>query len=117
MALNIETFKTRTLTAIVFGAVMLICLFWNWWSFLFLFTIIHFGCWYEFIRLMGKMLPKKYLSFLPFGLLYITVPIWCFTDLWSYTIIQGPLPLERFGLLPLMIIISLWINDTMAYIV
>ena len=117
MPFNLQTFKTRTVTAIVFGAVMLVGLLWNWWSFLFLFTIIHFGCWYEFIRLMGKITPQKYLSYIPLGLFYITLPIWCLSDLWAYVIIDGSLPLQRFGLIPVIIIVSIWINDTMAYIV
>ncbi len=45
MALNVATLKTRSLTAVVFVAVMLAGLLWNFWSFLILFTIVHFGCW------------------------------------------------------------------------
>ena len=55
MALNSKNFITRTITAIVFAAVMLVGLLWNHWSFLILFSIIHFGCWWEYISLIGKI--------------------------------------------------------------
>ena len=55
MAFNWQTFKTRTLTAAVFVIVMLTGLVWNQWSFLVLFSIIHFGCWWEYTRLMEKI--------------------------------------------------------------
>ena len=55
MAFNWPTFRTRALTAIIFVAVMLAGLLWNQWSFLVLFSIIHFGCWWEYLRLMEKI--------------------------------------------------------------
>ena len=55
MAFNWKTFRTRTLTAIIFAAVMLAGLLWNQWSFLVLFSIIHFGCWWEFLKLVEKI--------------------------------------------------------------
>lgn len=55
MAFNWQTFKTRTLTAAVFVIVMLTGLLFNQWSFLILFSIIHFGCWWEYTRLMEKI--------------------------------------------------------------
>lgn len=55
MAFNSSVFKTRALTAIIFVTVMLAGLLINSWTFLALFTIIHFGCWGEFHRLMGKI--------------------------------------------------------------
>ena len=75
MALNIETLKTRSLTAVVFVAVMLAGLLWNQWSFIMLFTIVHFGCWYEFVKLMKKIYGSQYLKYCLFGLIYITMPI------------------------------------------
>lgn len=59
MPFHWQTFKTRTLTAIIFGAVMLIGLFVNSWTFLLLFSIIHFGCWFEYQKLM-MMIEKEY---------------------------------------------------------
>lgn len=55
MPLNKQTFITRTLTAIVFAAVMLLGLLWNHWSFLILFSVIHFGCWWEYLKLTEKI--------------------------------------------------------------
>src|SRR5205085_8902446 len=69
MAFNLATFKTRSLTAIVFALVMVAGLFFNRWSFVILFTIIHFGCWYEFILLLKKI-NNNYRYFLPAGLIY-----------------------------------------------
>jgi phosphatidate cytidylyltransferase len=55
MALNLATLKTRSLTAVVFVAVMLAGLLWNFWSFLILFTVVHFGCWIEYLKLVEKI--------------------------------------------------------------
>jgi len=57
MAFNLAVFKTRTLTAIIFAAVMLAGLLWNHWSFFILFSIIHFGCWVEYQKLVGLIDP------------------------------------------------------------
>ena len=123
MAFNLQTFKTRTLTAIVFAMVMLVGLLWNAWSFLILFTIIHFGCWYEFIKLLKKINPKKFGYYLPFGLLYITLPFLLMIDVgfpntnhWLYQ--RGfEDAFDYSPIIPCGIIFSIWINDTMAYIV
>lgn len=55
MAFNLAAFKTRTLTAVIFVIVMLTGLLWNQWSFLLLFTVIHFGCWWEYLKLVEKI--------------------------------------------------------------
>ncbi len=55
MALNITVFRTRALTALIFAAVMLTGLLWNFWSFFILFSIIHFGCWLEYQKLIGQI--------------------------------------------------------------
>jgi phosphatidate cytidylyltransferase len=119
MALNVATLKTRALTAVVFVAVMLAGLLWNKWSFLILFTIVHFGCWYELVKLMKKIYGEKYLRYCLFGLVYITMPILILTDLrniWSD--FEGFKMHSDFGnTIPVAIIFSIWINDTMAYIV
>lgn len=53
MRLRLRTLRTRSVSAIVFVAVFLL-LFWaNQWTFLLLFTIIHFGCWGEFQRIVS----------------------------------------------------------------
>ena len=177
MAFNWQTFRTRALTAIVFVVVMLAGLLWNRWSFLILFSIVHFGAWVEYQKLVAKFNPQyskisllhRYgimiggwclllfftnyslkistLSLTDIGFwmgvaFMILLPIIMFVDsrivflgniLYSIVgIIYISLPL---GLLielrthwsedstslsytiPLLIIFSLWINDTMAYIV
>jgi phosphatidate cytidylyltransferase len=71
MAFNLQTFKTRTLTAIIFAAVMLTGLLWNHWSFLVLFSIIHFGCWWEYFNLLEKIHNTKYHRYTRFGFMFI----------------------------------------------
>src|ERR1700692_4209960 len=75
MALDSQAFKTRTLTAIVFVIIMLVGLLWNQWSFIVLFTVIHFGCWYEFVKLVKKINPHSYKIISLSGLAYITLPV------------------------------------------
>jgi phosphatidate cytidylyltransferase len=55
MALNKEVFQTRAKTAIVYAAIMLTGLFWNEWSFFVLFSLVHFGAWYEFRKLVSRI--------------------------------------------------------------
>ena len=179
MGFNFQTFKTRALSAVVFVAIMLIGLLYNHWSFFILFSIIHFGCWIEYQKLMGlidaeykqitnvhkygvmiagwafmlfmagpvyslgkdrlheigKMfllisgvilplsiiiLNKKFsfnsLVFSLIGLLYISVS-------WGLLIGIRSRGLEGNGFLddgwriPVILIASIWVNDTMAYMV
>lgn len=117
---------TRTLTALVFAAVMLTGLLWNFWSFLVLFILIHFGCWYEFTRLLKKMDPSKYLQRVVWGLFYITLPCALMIHLGFFASEASSLSIEdglyeswpaHLTLVPIAIISAIWINDTMAYIV
>src|ERR1035437_1567680 len=118
MAFNLQTFKTRTLTAIVFAMVMLVGLLWNAWSFLILFTIIHFGCWYDFIKLLKKINSQKFGYYLPLGLIYITMPVLMMIYIRTGFFYSGGYVSETLlKIFPCMIIFSIWINDTMAYIV
>ena len=55
MAFNAATFRTRALTAILFVIIMLVGILWNVWSFFILFSIIHFGCWMEWQRLLAAI--------------------------------------------------------------
>lgn len=181
MAFNWPTFRTRALTAIVFAAVMLTGLLWNQWSFLVLFSIVHFGCWWEYFRLLEKIHKVTYdiyvkmgfmllgyglmiwfcgdiyrianygvkqNGFLPvsltgfillvvgifmsnkiklksfgaagLGIVYISLSWGLLLYLFSSTI-DLVVPLYHFSLtgpmIPIIIIVSIWINDTMAYIV
>ncbi|HEY8690841.1 MAG TPA: phosphatidate cytidylyltransferase [Chitinophagaceae bacterium] len=117
MAFNLQTFKTRALTAIVFAIVMLVGLLWNQWSFIILFTIIHFGCWLEFIKLLKKINPKRFMYYLPLGLLYITIPSLVMMYLFYENVDYHILTYKYSPIIPCGIIFSIWINDTMAYIV
>lgn len=115
MPFDARTFRTRSLTAAVFVVVMLSALFWNQWSFAAIFIFIHFGCWYEFLRLLKKIDPKGYGPKIPLGLFYITLPI----GLLLYMRVAHGLATDDRLLLvvPCGLIFSIWINDTMAYIV
>ena len=180
MAFNWQTFRTRTLTAIIFAAVMLVGLLWNQWGFLVLFSVIHFGCWWEFFRLMEKIhtttfhiytklglmlmgygmmlwfcgpafniagyglkenfsLPVSGAGFAllvigifqknkielksfgaaALGLLYISLSWGLMMNLYGKTDIHvhDTMFVVWPNFLPLVIIISIWVNDTMAYIV
>ncbi len=120
MAINPAVFKTRTLTALIFVAVMLTGLFLNAWSFIVLFSIIHFGCWFEFVQMMKKIYQEKFLLYSFLGIFYITLPIVAMMDLPLATHLQTDLNAENIFFsttIPCIIIFSIWINDTMAYIV
>jgi len=71
MALNWQTFRTRTLTAAVFVAVMLAGLLISRWTFLLLFSAIHFGCWWEYLKLIEKIRKVSVHHYLKFGLMLI----------------------------------------------
>lgn len=180
MALNKEVFKTRALSAVVFVIIMLAGLLWNYWSFFVLFSIIHFGCWHEYLNLIEKIYRVTLHRYLRWGLMLMGFAIMLSFCGQAYTI-NGfslkenaclPLSLAGFLLLvigifqknffnlkafgaaalgwlyislswgmmlglrqhgilfkgkdlfvdagkiyPLILISSIWINDTMAYIV
>jgi len=177
MAFNWQTFRKRALTAIVFVAVMLAGIFWNHWSFFILYSIVHFGAWVEYQRLVSRFNPDyakttalhryavmaggwclmlfftnnelrigsislstagfwlgllfmialpvimfiesklvffKNIGYSLFGLLYISLPLGLLVSLrnyWSDGLYDSSLAV------PLLVIFSLWINDTMAYLV
>ncbi len=181
MALNQEVFKTRSITAIVFVVIMLGGLLINQWTFLILFSIIHFGCWYELQQIFKKIYtPYSQVSVIhQFGipLLGWSFMLWCAgglyaigsiqvsaCGLWLIMILVPAIPIAEFllnknfnlvplayslgglvyislslglmidlrrtllsypqvlvsidfgWLVPVLLIASLWINDTMAYI-
>lgn len=171
MALNIQTFKTRALTAVIFVVVMLVGLLYNHWSFLLLFSIIHFGCWFEYQKLVG-LIDKDYQTinaFHKYGVMLAGYGFVLFMlndnysiaqfrlhelGWWMIVIAAIALPIVEilfskkpaikliahsfFGLLyislswglmmrlrtfetglliPIVLIASIWINDTMAYLV
>jgi len=118
MAFNWQTFRTRTLTAAVFVVVMLAGLLINRWTFFLLFLVIHFGCWWEYLKLIKIIAGKKYLLYSILGLVYISLPIVLLIALRN--LYGMDVPAENYDpgkVIPLVLIFSLWINDTMAYIV
>ncbi|RYZ19895.1 MAG: phosphatidate cytidylyltransferase [Chitinophagaceae bacterium] len=126
MAFHWQTFRTRALTAIVFVAVMAAGLFINPAAFVVLFTIVHFGAWAEFLKLrrgaQGRSSTGLAAGDIVGGLLYITLPLLLLCDLRTNFLgtVQGDLPADGrdTGLILVCgLIFSIWINDTMAYIV
>jgi phosphatidate cytidylyltransferase len=180
MAFNRQTFQTRTLTAIIFAAVMLFGLLWNPWSFLILFSIIHFGCWWEYLKLTEKIHSTSFHPYTKLGFMVmgyglmlwfcgpsyhimsygikenISLPVSAagFTLLLIGIFQKREIKLKAFGVamsgliyislcwglmmdlyeektiylndsvfvapatcIPLVIIVSIWINDTMAYLI
>lgn len=71
MAFNWSTFRTRSLTAVIFVVVMLAGLLWNHWSFFILFSIIHFGCWWEYLKLMEKIRNTSFHIYFKIGLMLL----------------------------------------------
>jgi phosphatidate cytidylyltransferase len=123
MALNVQAFKTRSATALVFVIVMLAGLLVHVYGFIALFLIIMIGCIVEFTRLLRKIVPENYLFFILLALLYIILPIFLMIQLGTNEALtdgRGGLkgqPIYFSPLFPVAIICSIWINDTMAYIV
>ncbi|CAN5281917.1 hypothetical protein BH09BAC2_BH09BAC2_02720 [soil metagenome] len=122
MALNKQVFKTRALTAVVFAVVMLVALFSGGIVFIILFSVIHFGCWYEFVKLIRKISSSNYFAFIPLGLLYLTLPfvlffMMAFPALSNFNAFKNMEFGKYVAVLPCGIFFSIWINDTMAYVV
>jgi phosphatidate cytidylyltransferase len=76
MALNLAILKTRTLTAAVFVVVMLAGLLWGPWSFFILFSVIHFGCWIEYQKIIARI-DKDYAAITPFHRYGVMIAGWC----------------------------------------
>jgi phosphatidate cytidylyltransferase len=193
VALNKEVFKTRALTAVIFAVVMLGGLLWNMWSFLLLVSVIHFGCWFEYLKItevtykteidivikyffaivgftlflvlgakgiggdiwgvyfgveisykvllwlimfvcllififQNKQISNAAKKMMMLGFVYISIPLALFLhvrlfmflniELVNGNLPEGELPDILEGkLIPCTIIFSIWINDTMQYIV
>lgn len=177
MAFNWQTFRTRTLTAIVFVLIMAIGLLWNRWSFFLLFSVVHFGCWVEFQKLVKSFHPDynktslfhrygvmiggwclmlffthgelvigkvrlnevgwwlglamlfllplgelvkwkqfslKNVAYSLLGLLYISVSLALLIDMRNRWMEED---YRLSTTIPLLVIFTLWVNDTMAYLV
>ncbi len=123
MALNKSLFITRATTAVVFAIVMLGGLLWNGYSFLILFSVIACGCLYEFRKLTREVQKISEWAFFPLAVLYILFPLFLLVDLglngnkYIHVSTENVSLSDYSPLLPCSIIFSIWINDTMAYIV
>lgn len=76
MAFNLATFKTRSLTAVVFVIVMVAGLVMSPWSFFILFSIIHFGCWFEYQKLV-MLIDIDYTRISLFHKFGVMIGGWC----------------------------------------
>lgn len=113
MAFDLKTFKTRSLTALIFVIVMLTGLLWKKEAFVVLFAVILIGGWYELFKLLRKIYPGKPLLYVLIGLLYVTLPI----ALLMFIRLDNAIAEDNLRkVVPCGIIFSIWINDTMAYI-
>jgi phosphatidate cytidylyltransferase len=85
MAFNWQTFRTRTITGVIFVAVMLAGLLWNQWSFLVLISILHFGCWWEYLKLTEKIQKTSFHIYTRFGLMIMGygLMLWFCGDGWT----------------------------------
>jgi phosphatidate cytidylyltransferase len=96
MALNTATFRTRTISAIIFAVIMLAGLFWNFWSFFILFSIIHFGCWIEYQKLIG-LIDNEYAQISSFHKYGVMIAGWLVMFYFANASETRPLPLHLIG--------------------
>lgn len=120
MAFDLQTFKTRALSAIIFVVVMLGAIFFNINSFILLFLIVHMGCYIEYSKLIKKTpvitTTKAKVLYNLFGLAYMTTSFFAIMHLASAHWVTI-LATTQYYVLPMLVIVSIWINDTMAYMV
>ena len=114
MAFNIQTFKTRALTAIVFATVMLGGLFFNPYAYMALFTIIAVGCSMEMAKIIKMIDYDRRIIYIPFVFIYNLIPVYLIVLLGIKSEDEN---IQLDSLFPAAIFFSIWINDTMAYIV
>jgi phosphatidate cytidylyltransferase len=120
MAFDLQTFKTRALSAIIFVVVMLGAIFYSINSFIILFLIVHTGCLIEYNKLTKNtptiQTKTAHVLYSVFGLVYMTISFFAITHLASahWASVLGT---TEYYVLPMLVIVSIWINDTMAYIV
>jgi phosphatidate cytidylyltransferase len=117
VALNKEVFKTRALTAVVFAGVMLGGLLINGYTFLVLFSVIMVGCLFEFAKIIKIIKPTGYQIYLTLALPYIILPLIMLISL-GIDLSKNNIDIKKYyPIIPCAIIFSIWINDTMQYIV
>src|SRR5689334_19783552 len=97
MAINWPVFRTRALTALIFVAVMLAGLLVNEWTFLLLFSIVHFGCWREYQRIITKINPE-YGEITPFHRYGVMIAGWCMMLFATgHSLSAGPISIASIG--------------------
>ncbi|HEY0680006.1 MAG TPA: phosphatidate cytidylyltransferase [Chitinophagaceae bacterium] len=94
MAFNLATFKTRALTAVIFVIVMVLGVVASQWSFFILFSIIHFGCWMEYQKLV-LLIDKEYAFITPFHKFGVMIAGWSIMLLFARA--EYPNALEETG--------------------
>lgn len=67
MAFNWQTFRTRTISGVIFVALMLTAILWNQWSLLIIFSIVHFGCWWEYLKIIEKIRHTNFHPYIKLG--------------------------------------------------
>jgi phosphatidate cytidylyltransferase len=101
---------------LIFVIVMLAGLFIHKWGFIFLFLLIMVGCSYEFLQILQKIHVGKYYYYQALAIPYIVMPICLMINLGIDGNVFAKVA-NYSPLLPCGIIFSIWINDTMAYLV
>ena len=99
----------------VFAVVMLAGLLTNGYVYTILFLFILAGSLLEFVKLYRKIDPRNE-WLLPAGIIYVVVPFLLMIDLGTEIFFRHNVNAYS-PVLPCALIFSLWINDTMAYIV
>jgi phosphatidate cytidylyltransferase len=115
MPINRAVLKTRTITAFFYVVAMLAGICWNKHSFKFLLMVILVGCMSELSALLRKKDGRWKPIHLFWAFAYIGIPISLFLRLGIHQNEDGS---EIYSMwMPLMVLCSIWINDTMAYLV
>lgn len=116
MGLDKKVLRTRTTTAVVFAVVILLGLLTNAYIFIGLFVFVAIGCVVELWRLAKKQNSYSYVGLGILGSLFILLSFFFFI----FTGISFPVlsaSVQYYAVFPCCIIFSIWINDTMAYLV
>ncbi len=76
------------------------------------------GCLFEFRKIIKIIKPAKYTSLLALSIPYIIMPVLMMIELGKKYLTEGEIGLDNYSpVMPVAIILSIWINDTMAYMV
>ncbi len=76
------------------------------------------GCLFEFRKIIKIINPTKYIGLLALSIPYIIMPVLMMIELSKKYLTEGEIGLDNYSpVMPVAIILSIWINDTMAYTV